>query len=109
MRANRANEPLLWPIDVIHQEIITTGLTISDKALATAGRQLMGLHPKLHRVARADFLESWKGDPIRARRANSRVGRQGWNQARLAQENTHSRCAVMAVAAPVGNGCCDLI
>src|SRR5438876_859133 len=75
MRANRANEPLLWAVDVIHQEIITAGLPISDQALATARRQLMHFHPELHRVARSDFLETWKGDPIVPGSANSRVRR----------------------------------
>src|SRR2546421_11600215 len=103
MRANCSDQPLLWSVDIIHQKIITTGLAISNKALATAGWQLMGLHPKLDRVARADFLETWKGDPIVPGSANSRVGWQGRNQARLAKENTHSRGAIMRAAAAVAD------
>src|SRR3989442_13647337 len=88
MRPDRSDQTLLWPVDIIHQKIIARALTISNQALATAGRQLVRFYPEFHGVARADFLESGKGDPIRARRANSRIGRQGGNQPRLAQKNT---------------------
>src|SRR5258706_43025 len=109
MWPNGPDQSLLRPVDIIHQEIITGALTVPNQTLATASGQLMHLHPEFHRIARADFLEAWKRDPIRACRANSRAGRQGWNQARLAQQHTDGGRAVMIVAGAVGDGRCRLI